>query len=169
MASEAPPIYECALAELLAEGVAQDVHPLLTEWSESPEAFVEAYQTLSGDSPALAELARSLLPAGDAARADGPCCAELKLALREFAESLDQTSTPAALRKRRNKVWTPAVGEPCEGRYKAGEDPSRRTDWFSGTIVEVAVGGRVRVLYDDGDQKAHNLERENDVNQLRWL
>ena len=25
MASEAPPIYECALAELLAEGVAEDV------------------------------------------------------------------------------------------------------------------------------------------------
>ena len=39
----------------------------------------------------------------------------------------------AALRRRRDKAWTPAVGEPCEGRYKAGEDgPSRRTAWYSG-------------------------------------
>ena len=121
MASEAPPIYECALAELLAEGVAQDVHPLLTEWSESPKAFVEAYELyekLSQDSPAQAELARSLLPAGDAARADGPCCEQLSLALREVAESLDETSTPAALRTRRNQVWTPAVGEPCEKKNR---------------------------------------------------
>ena len=95
MESEAPPIYECALAELLAEGVAQDVHPLLTEWSESPKAFVEAYKKLSQDSPAQAELARSLLPAGDAVHTGGLRCAQISLALREFAESLDQTSTPA--------------------------------------------------------------------------
>ena len=100
MESEAPPIYECALAELLAEGVAQDVRPLLTKWIASPEAFVEVYQKLSRDSPAQAELARSLLPAGDAARADGLRNEQLSLALREVAESLDETPTPAALRTR---------------------------------------------------------------------
>ena len=42
MESEAPPIYECALAALLAEGVAEDVRPLLKKWIESPSAFVEA-------------------------------------------------------------------------------------------------------------------------------
>ena len=65
MESEAPPIYECALAELLAEGVARDVRPLLTKWIELPKALAEVYQKLS---PAQAELARSLLPADDAAR-----------------------------------------------------------------------------------------------------
>jgi hypothetical protein len=54
---EAPPIYECALAELLAEGVAEDVRPLLKKWIESSSAFVEAYERLS---PAQAELARGL-------------------------------------------------------------------------------------------------------------
>jgi hypothetical protein len=46
---EAPPIYECALAELLAEGVAEDVRPLLKKWIESPAALVEAYQLLPPD------------------------------------------------------------------------------------------------------------------------
>ena len=40
---EAPPIYECALAELLAEGVAADVRPLLQEfvgWRECTRVLV---------------------------------------------------------------------------------------------------------------------------------
>jgi hypothetical protein len=57
---EAPPIYECALAELLAEGVAEDVRPLLKKWIESPSAVVEAYERLERLSPAQAELARGL-------------------------------------------------------------------------------------------------------------
>ena len=60
MESEAPPIYECALAELLAEGVAEDVRPLLKKWIESPSAVVEAYERLERLSPAQAELARGL-------------------------------------------------------------------------------------------------------------
>ena len=157
MASEAPPMYECALTELLAEGVAEDVRPVLEQWIESPKAFAEAYEKLSRDSPAQAELARGLLPAG--ARAGGLRNDYLSLALREVAKSLDETPTPAALRHRRDKAWTPAVGEPCEGRYKAGEDgPSRRIPWYSGTIVDVAVGGHAadgefRVRYDDGDEE----------------
>ena len=102
MESEAPPIYECALAELLAEGVAEDVRPLLKKWIESPSAFVEAYERLS---PAQAELARGLLPAGDAARAGELRNEQLSLALREVAESLDETPTPAALRRRRDQAF----------------------------------------------------------------
>ena len=63
MESEAPPMYECALTELLAEGVAEDVRPLLKKWIESPSAVVEAYERLERLSPAQvaqAELARGL-------------------------------------------------------------------------------------------------------------
>ena len=95
MASEAPPIYECALAELLTEGVAEDVRPLLKQWIDSPSAFVEAYEKLSRDSPAQAELARSLLPADDDPRASALRNEHLSLTLREVAESLDETA-PAA-------------------------------------------------------------------------
>jgi hypothetical protein len=45
-------MYECALTELLAEGVAEDVRPLLKKWIESPSAFVEVYERLSVSSPA---------------------------------------------------------------------------------------------------------------------
>jgi hypothetical protein len=96
---------------------------------ESPAALVEAYhyQLLPPDQ---AELVEAYLPAGDAARAGGLRNEQLSKALREVAESLDETPTPAALRRRRDQAWTPAVGEPCEGRYKAGEDGlSRRKDY----------------------------------------
>ena len=64
MESEAPPIYECALAELLAEGI---------------------------------------------------------------------TPTPAALQRRRDSAWTPAVGDPCLGRFRAGPDGlALRKAWFPG-------------------------------------
>ena len=49
---EAPPMYESALTELLAEGVAEDVRPTLKKWIKSPSALVEAYERLS---PALAK------------------------------------------------------------------------------------------------------------------
>ena len=110
---EAPPIYECALAELLAEGVAEDVRPLLQEFTDTPAALVEAYQLLR---PAdRAELAQALLP-GDAARDDGLRNPELAKTLCEVTASLDETPTPAALQRRRNRAWNPAVGDRCEGR-----------------------------------------------------
>ena len=99
-------MYECALTELLAEGVAEDVRPVLEQWSESPKAFAEAYEKLSRDSPAQAELARGLLPAGDAALAGGLRNEHLSLALRDFAKSLDETPTLGRLRDRRDQAWT---------------------------------------------------------------
>ena len=43
---EAPGIYECALAELLAEGVATDVRPLLQKFQKAPAAVAEAFALL---------------------------------------------------------------------------------------------------------------------------
>ena len=40
---EAPPIFECALAELLRAGVGADVRPLLQEFMSMPAALAEAY------------------------------------------------------------------------------------------------------------------------------
>ena len=62
-------IYECALAELLAEGIANDVRPSLQKFLDTPAALGEACERLP---PAtLALLAATFLPAGDATRADG--------------------------------------------------------------------------------------------------
>ena len=39
-------VYECALAELLAEGVATDVRPLLQKFQVAPAAVAEAFALL---------------------------------------------------------------------------------------------------------------------------
>ena len=110
-------IYECALAELLAEGMAADVRPLLKKFQDAPATFAEAFTLLP---PTVQEeLGGTMLPAGDAARGDGLRSAQLSEALREVKESLDEVPTPAALQRRRNRAWTPAVGDACEARYKA--------------------------------------------------
>ena len=68
-AEEAPGIYECALAELLAAGVGADVRPLLQEFMDRPAALAEAYQLLP---PTVREQLNRTLPAGDRAfTADG--------------------------------------------------------------------------------------------------
>ena len=47
-------------------------------------------------------------------------------------------------------------------------DPGK--PWYSGKIVEYNVSTEQHlVLYDDGDQKVHHLEREESVKQLKWL
>ena len=153
---EAPGIYECALAELLAAGIAADVRPLLQEFMSMPAALAEAYQLLP---PAVQEQLNGMLPAGDAARGDGLRNPALTEALREFTASLEETPTPAKLQARRNKTWAPAVGDRCEGRYKAGEDgASRRREWFPCEIVEIVSQGphiqaRFHLRYDDGDEE----------------
>ena len=46
--------------------------------------------------------------------------------------------TPAKLQRRRNTAWIPAVGDPCEGRYRAGEDGKfQRKNWYPAKIVDV--------------------------------
>ena len=63
-----PAVFECALAELLAAGVAVDVRPLLQKFLDAPATFAEAF-TLP---PTVQEeLGGAMLPAGDAARGDG--------------------------------------------------------------------------------------------------
>ena len=149
---EAPPIFDGALAVLLAAGVGADVRPLLQKFKDTPRALAEAYQLLP---PTVREQLNRTLPAGDAARDDGLRNPALYEAVSEFTASLDETPTPAALQRRRDRAWAPAVGDPCEGRYKAGEDgPSRRREWFPGKIVDIAVGHAApfRVRYDDGDE-----------------
>ena len=59
------PIYECALAEMLVEGVTADVRPLLRK---GVAAVAEAYALLP---PTVQERLAEALPEGDAARADG--------------------------------------------------------------------------------------------------
>ena len=61
---------------------------------------------------------------------------ELAKTLCEVTASLDETPTPAALQRRRNRAWNPAVGDRCEGRWRAAKDGlARRTDWFEGEIL----------------------------------
>ena len=102
---EAPPIYECALAELLLAGIAADVvRPLLQEVTNTPAALVGAYQLLP---PAVQEQLNGMLPAGDDECEDGLRSPAVSEALREFAASLDETPTPAKLQARRDKTWAP--------------------------------------------------------------
>ena len=128
-------LFECALAELLAAGVADDVGPQLQEFLAEPAALAQAFARLP---PSVQEQLGCTLPVFDVARSDRLRNAQRSEALREVAKSLDEVATPAALQRRRDGAWTPAVGDACEARYKAGEDgPSRRTVWFSGKIVDV--------------------------------
>ena len=140
-------LYECALAELLAEGIADDVRPQLQKFRDAPAALGEACERLP---PAvLARLAKTFLPEGD----DVLRSPALAQALREFKESLDETPTPRALQRRRDKSWFPAVGDACEGRYKAAVDgKSQRKDWIACEIIEKHGDGeiaRFKVRYDD--------------------
>ena len=107
MCDEAPAMFECALAELLAEGVAADVGPLVQKFKDDPASLEEAYKKLP------TTVLEPYLPAYDVARDDRLRNAALSEALREFKESLDEMPTPAALRQRRDKKWTPAVGDRC--------------------------------------------------------
>ena len=80
---EAPPNFECAIAELLAAGFRADVRPLLQEcleeFSVAPESLRQAYQLLP---PTEQEQLNLSLPAGDAARTDGLRNPALNAALR---------------------------------------------------------------------------------------
>ena len=78
---EVPPTYECALAELQAAGVAEDVRPLVQSWIDTPGTMSGAHEKLPpADQAELAHLlSRS---AGDAARADGLRNEHLALAKR---------------------------------------------------------------------------------------
>ena len=97
------------------------------------------------------ELSDGWLPAGDAARDDGLRNAQLSEALREVADSLKEVPTPAALQRRRDRAWAPAVGDRCEGRYRAGADGrTRRTKCYPGEIVGEGAAGAFCVSYDDG-------------------
>ena len=93
-AEEAPGIYECALAELLAAGVGADVRPLLQEFTDTPAALAKAYQLLP---PTVQGRLDRTLPADDAAREHELRHPALSEALREFTASLKATPTPAAL------------------------------------------------------------------------
>ena len=115
------------------------MRPLLQKFQKAPAAVAEAFALLP---PSMQEeLGGMMLPAGDAARSDGLRNAQLSETIREVAESLDEVPTPAALQRRRDRAWTPAVGEACEARYMASEDgASRRPHWFPGKIVREIVG-----------------------------
>ena len=115
-----PALYECALTELLAEGIDTDVRPLLKKFQDAPATVAEAFARLP---PSMQEeLGGGWLPAGDAARDDGLRNAQLSETLREVADSLKKVPTRAALQRRRDRKWAPAVGDRCEGRYRAGPD-----------------------------------------------
>ena len=62
-------IFECALAELLAAGVAADMRPLVQKFQDDPAAFAAAFTLLPPK--VQEELGGKFLPAGDAARDDG--------------------------------------------------------------------------------------------------
>ena len=56
--------------------------------------------------------------------------------------------------RRRDAAWTPAVGDRCEGRWRAAQDgQSRRKAWFPGEVVGEEPGGLYCVRYDDGDEE----------------
>ena len=144
---------ECVLTELLAAGVAEDVGPQLQKFKDAPATVAAAYAQLPPDAQ---EQLDCFLPAFDVARSDRLRNPSLYAALSDVAESLDETPTPAALQRRRNKSWNPAVGDRCEGRYRAAKDGlARRTEWFEGEILRVTGGGRYlyHVRYDDGDEE----------------
>ena len=146
-------LFESALAELLAEGVAKDMRPTLQNFITAPESIQQAYERLPPQEQAQLD---RLLPAFDVTCGDRLRNPSLSEALSEFQASMDEAPTPPKLQRRRDRAWTPAVGDPCEGRYKAGEDGAwLRKDWFPGKIVEIVVGHAApfRVRYDDGDEE----------------
>ena len=43
-------------------------------------------------------------------------------------------------------------------------------NWYPGTVKQyIAATDKHLIVYDDGDQKQHNLEEESSCGQLRWL
>ena len=108
--------FECALAELLEAGVSTDMRPAVEFMCDDPANLGECFAQL----PAAAqEQLSGFLPVddrGDPRLLRHPALAET---LGLFRESLSRISTAPLLRQRRNRRWTPAVDEPCEGRYRA--------------------------------------------------
>ena len=88
------------------------------------------------------ELGGAMLPAGDAARGDGLRNAQLSEALGEFTESLKKVPTRAALQRRRDRAWAPAVGDRCEGRFRAGPDRTAQAGGRTGTRARSSARGR---------------------------
>ena len=81
-----PALYECALTELLAEGIDTDVRPLVQKFQDAPATVAEVFARLP---PSMKEeLGAGWLPAGDAAREGGLQNPHLAEAIRKVAESL---------------------------------------------------------------------------------
>ena len=89
---EAPPIFECALAELLRAGVAEDVGPQLQKFMDAPATVAEAYALLP---PNAQEQLDCFLPAFDVARSD-----RLRNPALTEAHSIKPASPPPELNHR---------------------------------------------------------------------
>ena len=140
-----PALYECALTELLAEGIDTDVRPLLKKFQDAPATVAEAFARLP---PSMQEeLGGGWLPAGDAARAVGLRNAQLSEALREVAESLDEVPTP-------QWVVGPRRRQPLRGSLQGGcGRPVPAEGLVPGRDRRRVGGGAFCVRYDDGDQE----------------
>ena len=110
-ATEEGGLYECALTELLAEGVDEDVRPLVNKLIDDPHLLEKTFRMLPPDQQE--RLSAQFLPEGD--RGDG-WLRNLGIAwtISAFKASLERVPTAAILRHSRNRGWTPAVGERCE-------------------------------------------------------
>ena len=144
------PMFQCALAELLEAGVSTDMRPAVEFMCDDPANLGECFTQL----PAAAqEQLSGFLPVddrGDPRLLRHPALAET---LGLFRESLSRISTAPLLRQWRNRRWTPAVDEPCEGRYRAAVDgKEHRPHWFPAMVVNVD-GAHVRLRYDDDDEE----------------
>ena len=99
-------LFECALAELLAEGVAEDVRPTLQNFINAPDNILQAYELLPPQEQAQLD---RFLPEFDVTRDDRLRCPALAEALREFKESMDEVPTRPALQRRRDRTWPPRL------------------------------------------------------------
>ena len=87
-------LFESALAELLTEGVAEDVRPTLQNFINTRGQILQAYQLL----PPQEQLQLDrCLPAFDVSRSDRLRNPSLSEALRKFMASMDEAPTQSAL------------------------------------------------------------------------
>ena len=93
-ATEEAAVYECALAELLAEGVDADARPTVAAYVAEPEHLEAAFKKLTPEQQE--RLSAQFLPEFDRLRDDRLRNPALSEALRLFTASLTVTPTPAA-------------------------------------------------------------------------
>ena len=113
--------------------------------------------------PAATKAPAAKAPAAKAKSAAAASKPAAKPARKKPAKTIEKAPRPA-------KAKTPRGSELLGKRVSIRWLGDRGKPWYSGKVAEYyRASGEHLVLYDDGDQKAHNLAGEEEVGQLLWL